>query len=724
MAVSNVILYQTEITPERNCKVDDMNAYLRTCSQKVIEDFQYFKAELDTTVKVNMPQANTPNFPYNYFTIANEGENFVYYYFILGTKWLSANTIQLKLSLDTINTFWSKLQWTAKTNITRQHKDRYAQESKKVSGNDILVRRKVDDFEEGVTPVKFLKRQDKIENTASSGLDHYLIYYTEASAGTQEILRCFYCTNKELKVQAVTTSGIKPSDYPKSYIIIFSRDNEDFTYTALDGKKYEIGKNKTYKGVYIVTSAGGDKVLANIRGITDDGGLNNNTVFDENVESTILSNTPIIAYRYERGRTTFKESDSYSQTLDNYQKYEKLGEKIEAYQTQGFIKSIYAINRTDTKIVKIIKMPYAPFDMVILNDISGDSILKTPSSWNYNAEKHLLELADLNQEFLSTVSYDVLDELADVIFAPTIGTETNSETHESKLFNSNFYTVKYYYDNFDKEVLLERTKPLLQANGDEPQVDIKFKQSNNISSNSIFDFSVKGVAEYKEPQLYGQYMSVNRAQELALYNSAYLDYIRNGYNYDKKAQSLSIGQNIVSFTLSTAAGVVSLFTGNPVGAAAAISFGASALSTLTSTIFSTISSENAIQQKLETTAKSAASVSNTTDLNLLSYYNGNRLITTRSQCSDQVRAAIYDLFRLTGYACNEYEIPNFDTRIYYNFVQCKPDFVEKQWTFGQDFLNDIKQKFEIGVTIYHKYNNSYDFLQEKENYEVWLPTTS
>ena len=108
------------------------------------------------------------------------------------------------------------------------------------------------------------------------------------------------------------------------------------------------------------------------------------------------------------------------------------------------------------------------------------------------------------------------------------------------------------------------------------------------------------------------------------------------------------------------------------------------------------------------------------DTNLLSYYNGNRLISTREQCSEEMKQALYQLFRLTGYGCNDYGIPAFNTRLFYNFVQCKADFNESTWHYGQEFLDDIKARFQVGVTDYHRVDNTYDWLQEKENFESWM----
>ena len=112
--------------------------------------------------------------------------------------------------------------------------------------------------------------------------------------------------------------------------------------------------------------------------------------------------------------------------------------------------------------------------------------------------------------------------------------------------------------------------------------------------------------------------------------------------------------------------------------------------------------------------------SNTEDLNLLSYYNGNRLIKYTEDINDNVKQSLYNLFRLTGYACNDYAVPAVNSRLYYNFLQCKADFEDTDWTYGKAFLDDIKAKYEIGVTYFHKVDGSYDWPQEKENFETWM----
>lgn len=718
---STIVLYQTEITPEINAKVDELESYLNTCHTEVITNFQYVKIDLDITIKVNMAQSNTPSFSYNYLSIKREDDAKKYYYFILNSNWTSANTISLQLSLDTINTFWNDLTWTKNTHITRQHKDRFNSANKYVDGDDIYLHRIVDRFEEGITPVKTLKSYEKIE--AGLECDHYLIYRTKGTTDTDPI-DCFYCTNTNLYVQGDIQNGIISSEFDRSVNIIFySRDNEDFQYTGVNGNTVTIGKNQKYKALILAKGQASTAAGFDVIAVTDKGGLSaadGNVYCDSNVKTRVLENLNIAGYifNYE-----YLADYTYGQLLTYYNDKPSYRVSLGTAQTEP-LKSIYDIDRTDSRLVKIIKMPYAPFS-TSYSFIDGKTYIKIPKGWSLY--ENYIRLDDLNEEFLYTVKAQPIYELSLMVSQNDVGTINSNPTYESKLYNSNYYTLKYMYDNFEKEILLERATPLQvpgSAGEREPYVTIKFKQSNNISSNSLFDFQVDNVDKYDELTLYSRYMNVNRSQEVALYTSPYLEYIRNGYNYDKKAQALQLEQNITSAVLSTVASVSSFVLGGAVGAAAGISLATSSLNSLASIATNTVSSEQAIQQKLDQASKSPASVSSTTDLNLLSYYNGNRLIKVTESCSDQVKQAIYNLFRLTGYACDDYAIPTFDSRLFYNFVQCKADFDELRWFYGQKILNDIRQRFEVGVTVFHKYNNSYDWHQEKENFEKWLASNT
>lgn len=705
---SKLTFYQCEITPEKNCIVDDIVGYLSSLTPLVVNNFQYIKLDLDLYIKVNSLQVNVPKFNYNYVSVKNEDVDKIFYYFIIGSpQWISQNTIQLQLSLDTLNTFRYDLIWTNKTNITRQHKDRF-NTTYTTTAQGKVFHRKIDNYDEGFTPIKYYDSGESIRVT-NADYDFYLIYRNkeDLTENSTVPMNCFCCASEEINLNiSVDYTGIQFSNYNVGdSLYAFAKDNAAFT-TTIKGVSYTIGGSSQYKGIAFVKYSNGNNAYL----LKEDSHVTITNIGD----SALTDVTSTVKVRVCRNFEP--ELDASSQ----YTYYSVLGQvearnysTITIGQTSATLLSIDSVDRTDTRIVKIIKMPYAPFT---LDFVSGK--LRIPTGWTYSGGYLLLN--DLNTEFLNIVEgNDDFSSYVNLTVVPSdIGkNKDNDIKYESKLYNSSFFSLKYIYDSFEKEFLLER----YNTNSAFPGVRIDFKQSNNISSNAVFKF-IPMNGTYKEPTLYGQFLNVNRQNEVALYNSDYLNYIRNGYNYDKKAKAQQLGAGLAGIGLGLVGAAASAFlpAAGVVGAAGAISFATSALSSISSVINTSISNELALQQKLENAKRSAASVSNTEDLNLLSYYNGNRLIKYTENINDNIKKSIYDLFRLTGYACNDYSVPVVDSRLYYNFLQCKADIEETDWTYGKAFLDDIKAKYEIGVTYFHRVDGTYDWHQEKENFETWM----
>lgn len=707
MATSILKFYQTPITPKLNCVVDSLTSYLNSLDNMTLNDYQYVKLALDITIKVNIQQSNVPKFNYNYVSIKNSDVDKTYYYFIIGTpEWISSDCVKLSLSLDTINTFKDDLVWTDKTITTRQHKDRFITRTSTV-GNSITLLRSVDDYDEGINPVKYFKSKEQI--TSSLNYDFYLIYKNKANldASTSVPLDCFLCASQNIDLNiTVDYNGIQFSDYNVGdSLYVFAKDNSVFT-TTINGVSYTIGGSSQYKGIaFVKRSVNNVAYLLRESDAVLTGPIGDSALTDVNDTLKVKvcrgfdpgSDTSIYNYYYILGQV---EARNYI--------------TITIGQTTATLLTINDVNRSDTSIVKIIKMPYPPFTP---NVVQGK--MSVPDGWTFSGG--FLLLNDLNTEFLSYVDQDSISDLMQITTTKqNISTnQPHDIKYESKLYNSSFYTLKYMYDNFEKEIYLDRFHTSIVY----PGIDIRFKQSNNISSNSLFDFTALN-GSYDEPLVYGQYLNVNRSNEVALYSSDYINYIRTGYNYDKKAKELQFKSSLTSAGLSTVGSLLSAAFGGGIGQAVAISAGTSVLKSITDTINNQIQAENNIQQKLDQTRLSPTSVSSTEDLNLLSYYNGNRLLKVQESIEDHIKNSLYNLFRLTGYACNDYGIPQTDTRLYYNFIQCDPRFDESQWNYSQTFLDDIKAKYNVGVTVFHRVNNAYDFSQSKENFEKWLITTN
>ena len=687
-----------------NCVVDNIATYLNNIPKQVIENFQYQPIAKNLRIRVDKNQLNYPKNLYNYIGIKNSDSDKTFYYFIVGEpNWFSANTIEYSLLLDTVNTFVNDLNWTDLTHITRQHKDRYYND-KSTFLNTVTITRKIDDFDEGINPVKYLSAATPVYSKINK--DWYLIYKNKSqiTEDTKVPIDCFCCASESVNLTVSSdATGIYFDNYNKfDLICAFSKDNSEFT-TTINGVQYTIGAASQYKGIAFYKGVINSALLLKDSNCTLINNVGSSALTD--VNATIKLRT--INYQIDPAPESVY---SYTSLLGIVESKDYIESTVGT--TSATLNPFRLVNKTDTQIIKIIKMPYAPFEINLV-----DEKMLIPTGWTYT--NGFLKLNNLDTEFLTTLISPTLIGVRQTILKSTLDdykSVQHSSQYESKLYNSAFHTQKYVYDNFDKEIQLERYSP---NTGVSHEVNIKFKQSNNISSNSLFDFSFsKGV--YHNVSLYDQYLSVNRQNEVALYNSEYLNYIRNGYNYDKKAFQRQQIANWIGTGISTATGVLSALTKGPVGAAAGISFISNAISSTVSNLFNAMNGEAALQQKLVEYQNRPASVSNTTDLNLLSYYNGNRLLDVREDINDDIKNSVYNLFRLTGYACDEYDTPKVNTRVWYNYIQCTPNVDVQSWKYGKELLDDIIERYETGVTYYHPVDGLYDFQQLRENFETWL----
>ena len=432
---SKLTFYQCEITPEKNCVVDDITSYLNSLTSNVVDNFQYIKLDLDLYIKINSSQTNVANFNYNYVAVKNSDVSKVYYYFIIGSpKWISQNTIQLQLSLDTLNTFKNDLTWTANTNITRQHKDRFIQGSTTTSQGKVF-KRKIDSYDEGFAPAKYYANGTSIRNS-SADYDWYLVYKNkeDLNASSTVPMDCFLCASEEINLNiSVNSNGIQFNNYNiGDSLYAFAADNTTFT-TTINGTSYTISKSGQYKGIAFFRLENG----ANIAHVLKD----DSNVIIPNIGNTALTDVNSTV-KVRVCRSFIPELDAASQ----YTYYSVLGQvearnysTIAIGQTSATLLSIDSVDRTDTRIVKIIKMPYAPFTLEFSNNK-----LNIPAGWTYSGGYLLLN--DLNTEFLNIVEGN--DDLSSYVSLTVVPADlgknkANNIKYESKLYNSSFFSLKY-----------------------------------------------------------------------------------------------------------------------------------------------------------------------------------------------------------------------------------------------------------------------------------------
>ena len=773
MATSVVKLYKNDIlTPGRNAMyaasetASGFSTWLSNSLQRTITDFQYVKHGLNINIKIDANQMNINRsdniFPFNYVSIKNTDDGRTFYYFIMDIEWVSQSTIRFILSIDSIATFWDDLDFNEKTTILREHKDRFYQKGT-VTTNTTLVR-KIDEEPEGINPIQVKQSELPITDANIDNLYWYLFYKTEQDASklNENPVKCYLCASQDLKLsQAVGDTSIILGNLNKNYTYFFlDADNEPgsgFSVTADTTNTFTLEEELvTTKAKVLVIRYDNTEAKWFVGSLFYNSDDNYNTnikvLYDDSIELTFINGL-------EKGYYYTINKD-----ITDYYEYRYLATICEEYLTgtRGitYIKSIKTLDKTDTTIMKIINTPYCPINMTKTNDI-----WTYPNTWKYSIEQQYLKLKDLDSEFLRSIRTLTLPNSTYTVknISNLLGLRNNDL--ESKIYHSDITSLSFIYDSFIKSYRREACIINPEEPTIPPQVEIKFKQSNNIISNMLFDFTPGANQEYKQIEAFENILPCTRNNEVTIYSSDYLNYMRTGYNFDKKANSLALSQNIINSAvglvgtgIGTGLQLGNIAKGNLIATNKALSeqFGSDYLKTgkahdymlqtynyikytsgtnsiatnqmvglginagqaVINTVFQALQQANSLKAKQANLAIQKASVSGSDDLNLMKYYSGNKLVMYEFGPIDVVKNNICDVFYYTGYAVNKQEIPNMFSRSNFNFIQCDPIFTTASTNkFIKPYLEDIKLRFNLGVTVYH---NADDFDQVKENLEVWL----
>lgn len=711
MAVSKITMYSTKLLPEKNAKVDDIEYYLNHLGTRLVyNECQYQKLELEMTIKVEMQQRyHFGSKGYNYLALRQDSKN--YYFFIVGSKWKASNTVELALSMDTINTFVDDLVFSENTHITRQHTDRFVRNRTTVTNNIVSTFRKVDKEDEGIQPPKRFISKEKIYNdtiysATQKKAKWYLIYRTSSSlspTNTDNPISCYCCSDYKFILQ-YGNQGIRYNDFSAgTNIVITNSDNRDITveYTTPNGDTIRLNNTSECKGFNLYFNGSSIRVTA----------VGTNTVVTADTRRIFVQN--IRARITEKVYTsTVPDALTWLTETSLFGKYQTIQLHLNTIQP---LRTISEVNRSDTRLIKILELPYSPFD-VLFEDVEQDYI-QIPDGWSVQDEMFLLD--DLSTEFKSRIQRMYVGSLLNFSFnkSEIRLDKLNDKLFESKLFNSAFNSFVYKYDSSEKEIQYEYIDSSKAG-----ITDLWFKPTNTINSNFLFHFEDTNDG-YQELTDNSEYLVIRRTNDLPIYSSSYIEYVNNGYNYDKKNVGLQIGQNAFGIGTNVAGALAQRFTRGTeaFGRSSAISLAVTAISQVGNAIFSAINNERAIQQKLQELKNSPSSVNGSDDLDLFDYTCGNKMEKIHNKVSEPVENAVYNYLRLLGYACDKYAIPDTDSRTWFNFVQCEPTFInEDSVQLPRDCLDDIKAKYQVGVTYYHRNDNGYDLDQMKENYEIWL----
>lgn len=505
MAKSSIKIYKTELMPEKNFKIEGIQDYLdEYCTVTYSNDnFQYIQLKADIEIKINNFQSLISEFNVgNYVRI--EQDNRVWYYFILSYEWKSKKTIKLYLSLDSVNTL-DDIVFNDKTTVYREHRSRAT----------------IDNIPEGIQPVFYkVPRDDDLILEDGTHKDWFLIYKNHTE-NTDAALDCFLCTSDNIHVVA---------DASKSYINI-SKLKIGYTY-IVDGSikvgttEYKADYDK-YNFPYIYKTA--DKVEMNM--ITGVNEVAAKVDITENIEVTSNS----IKARFSETFTTYR-LEIYNFPL----------EPLITVPESSFIKSIDEIDRTDLKLNKIMRLPYCPVDYTYNDGIYGFDTEKI----KYNNTENLLQIKDLNMKFSHKVTPNPVVNPFPTLWKNPSPINARNDDYENKLYSSEFYQPRFIYDSFVYTFALEDISQIIKYDN----LVFNYVHTSTINSKSLIDFYN---FRYKRAVVdYPGYLLINRNDDEVIYNSPYINYIKNGINYDKRNAQFNLWSGIASSVFGITGGIL------------------------------------------------------------------------------------------------------------------------------------------------------------------------
>lgn len=733
--MSYITLYASKYLQQgKNFLIEDFSSYLATLTGSYSFDkFQYIRPLKTIIIKIDTDQINATPFPasnYNYLCLKNNGigDLHPYYYFITHKVQKAASTIEFTCEMDVLNTFGWNSDYLVdnKTLVMREHKNRIIDNEI----DDDVYQRNIDLRSEGINAplYKTLDQEILQDNNNLS----WILYYrnknqydnSDPNAFTLDNpIECFLAPSSPVNSKYSTTDlSINASSFVNDGYYYIDASKYQFeiagnTYPMIPNAHWEIHKASSvleFKLCIITQKSTGNpplyyKVYQPKHTIAS-GQSSFNVVnptsdkvyyfYSATVKGTGPTNQIVLV---------FNQSFSISPT------------------TISFILDPESINRSDSRNIKIIELPYAPLGVTY---DSVNDVYLFDSSWEYDTTQKLFKLKALNLNFKSSfnaLTSSFWDNLLVDGVNDAAPTDTRNDKFESKIFHSDFYRPKFVYDSFN--VNFEYEKIDFDKWWSKCQelstttLNIEFIASRNVISKFMFKFP-QYITKYGQMD-FDNICCVSRNNEQVIYNSTYLNYIRNGYNYDLKSKQRAEESGGIGLGISTATTVIGVIAGlasqnYALAGLSAVTGGMSIASSAINYAKSVAQSEQNIQQKLQDSRNQTVSVGGADDIDLLNAYCDNKAKYCLYEVSQTMKKALLDMFYYSGYETIERKTPSIDTRYWFNYLQC--ELITEQSTsayLSDELLEEIKKCFKEGVTFFH-HHTTWDLDQLMENYESWI----
>ena len=410
-----------------------------------------------------------------------------------------------------------------------------------------------------------------------------------------------------------------------------------------------------------------------------------------------------------------------------------------------------SLDRTLPTLVKIMALPYCPTSIKINGTIES-------GTYNFMFDANVIEIETPDAKetrlvYRNSVAPDFGKYINDYSIDLKYSTESDLDknyssyeyflnnglnsitlkdiSNEPKLLNSTYTNYRFVYDNVSKNIRMEDIVPT----SDKLTISTWYMPTNTIDSKILFKFDLND--NYQEIYDWDKVLISTRDNEIPIYNSEYLNYIRYGYKTEREnmlataaAQqqqsytnaALGAGGGMLSGALvgakvgSLAGGIGAIpgaVIGAVVGLAAGIAAGAASINAVNTTIEN---AQRSMSQKLLELQNTASTVINGSAApDLMTNYSGNRLHFMLYEMPLLLKNALYDKLFYCGYSHPVQEKPEMNNRVIFNYIQCVPVFINESTSRYNYYMADIKDRFNTGITKYHDISS----LQDKNSNQLY-----
>lgn len=575
--------------------------------------------------------------------------------------------------------------------------------------------RNIDFQSEGINPLLIRDNEERIIQDDKTLLSQnwYLLYRNQNDPDESLLnpVECYLIPQRSINTNSAYIEGgrLIPSWLEEGKWYLFAvKSGSSFTLSNGVSVTYQSGE---YRRV-LLTKAG-NKISAMYFSVDDIDYVGMQWQYDDisyiditglPVNYNVYNSSPTMNYNTLRNATfpnTFTNSETYS-SLD----------------------PISNVDRTDAKNIKLIKLPYCPYDFNVVSNVlqvAGSTTWEYASITQANGGiLHALKLINLNTKLDNDIlsSYNPFLILKFDSLSPNKN-DLKNQIIDSKLYHSEFYSPSFVYDSFSFKIDLEKCETSYYYIWNMLNYCyINFSITKTINSRFLFTFT-SYVCDKNESNFYNV-MPIARNNEEVLYNVPYINYVRTGFNYDVKTKNQNLTSNIISTILSGASiGASLLFPSAPLKVAGVVSGIVSFANSIKNTISTTIQNENNLKQKILQTQNQASSVAGSDDVDLMSEYCQNRLQYFIYKPTAVMESLLKDLFFYAGYSSNRMGIPTHNNRLNFDYLECEAQ-IQAISSIPEECLTELINSFRNGCTYLHKTTRTedkWDFAQKYENWE-------